>query len=65
MHLGVDASLPELMVRSVRLAMPQERIVQFTDEATPAVEEGGKLPHNWDFFIDTAQLDGAMTALLR
>lgn len=29
------------------------------------VEEGGKLPHNWDFFIDTTQLDGAMTALLR
>ena len=37
MHLGVDASLPEVMVRSVRLAMPQARIVQFTDEATPAV----------------------------
>ena len=37
MHLGADAFLPELMVRSVRLAMPQARIVQFTDERTPAV----------------------------
>lgn len=37
MHIGEDAALPQIMVRSVRLAMPQARIVQFTDERTPAV----------------------------
>lgn len=37
MHIGGDCALPELMVRSARLAMPEAHIVQFSDTDTPAV----------------------------
>ena len=34
LHIGENRSLPEIMVRSARLAMRDARIVQFTDEST-------------------------------
>jgi len=37
LHVGDDRSLPEIMVRSARLAMADAHIVQFTDEVTPPV----------------------------
>lgn len=37
-HVGLDTSVPRIMVASVRLAMPGARIVHLADEGTPAVE---------------------------
>ena len=37
LHIGGDCALPELMVKSVHLAMPDAHIVQFSDLDTPRV----------------------------
>jgi hypothetical protein len=36
-HVGNDSTLPEIMVRSARKAMPGIEVVHLTDEVTPAI----------------------------
>jgi len=47
LHVGEDATLPELMIESVRKAMPGVRLLQMTDNNTPwLVDEVQVLPYD-------------------